>query len=388
MKKKILFVFLAASLGLIPGCVKVKMIPKLEKPPEISIVPRPQSVERLAGVFTLSTEAQVVIPTGKSEIRSVADYFIARIAEGTGVGMSVVEIDPALKADLQSKTITFRISEDPDVGAEGYTLLSGPEAILVEAAGPRGFFYAVQTIFELLPSEFYSGKANPRVRWTIPAVRISDAPRYPWRGMLLDVSRHFFPKEFIKSYHRLSGHAQDEHLPLAPDRRPGLADRDQEIPPADRGRGLARGPGGQALERPRTAERRREGDLRRILHPGRHPRDRGLRQEPVTSRSCPRSRCPATAWRPWPPIPQLSCTGGPFTVPPGGVWPITDVYCPGNDETFAFLEDVLTEVIDLFPGEYIHIGGDEVDKANWKTCPKCQARIKAEGLKNEDELQS
>jgi hexosaminidase len=86
--------------------------------------------------------------------------------------------------------------------------------------------------------------------------------------------------------------------------------------------------------------------------------------------------------------PQLSCSGGPFTVPPGGVWPIKDVYCPGNDETFAFLEDVLSEVIELFPGKIIHIGGDEVDKSTWKVCPKCQARIKAAGLKSEEELQS
>jgi hexosaminidase len=86
--------------------------------------------------------------------------------------------------------------------------------------------------------------------------------------------------------------------------------------------------------------------------------------------------------------PEYSCSGGPFTLPPGGVWPIKDVYCPGNDATFAFLEDILTEVTDLFPGEYIHIGGDEVDKSTWKTCPKCQARIQAEGLKNEEELQS
>jgi hexosaminidase len=86
--------------------------------------------------------------------------------------------------------------------------------------------------------------------------------------------------------------------------------------------------------------------------------------------------------------PEYSCSGGPFTVPPGSVWPIKDVYCPGKDETFAFLESILAEVIDLFPGEYIHIGGDEVDKSTWKACPKCQARIAGEGLKNEEELQS
>ena len=86
--------------------------------------------------------------------------------------------------------------------------------------------------------------------------------------------------------------------------------------------------------------------------------------------------------------PEFSCTGGPFTVTPGGYWPITDIFCPGNEGTFEFLEDILAEVVELFPGSFIHIGGDEANKTEWKRCPKCQARIKAEGLKDEDELQS
>ena len=86
--------------------------------------------------------------------------------------------------------------------------------------------------------------------------------------------------------------------------------------------------------------------------------------------------------------PQYSCTGGPFTVLPGGVWPVTDIYCAGNDSTFLFLQDVLSEVIDLFPSKYIHIGGDEATKTEWDKCPKCQKRIKTEGLKNSGELQS
>jgi hexosaminidase len=86
--------------------------------------------------------------------------------------------------------------------------------------------------------------------------------------------------------------------------------------------------------------------------------------------------------------PEFSCTGGPFYVMPGGYWPISDIYCAGNDFTFTFIENVLSEVIDLFPGAYIHVGGDEAAKDKWKTCPKCQARIRAESLKDEAELQS
>jgi hexosaminidase len=87
-------------------------------------------------------------------------------------------------------------------------------------------------------------------------------------------------------------------------------------------------------------------------------------------------------------FPELSCTGGPFTVPPGGIWPIKDIYCGGNDSVIVFLENVLKEVVPLFPGPFIHIGGDEADKTEWKRCPKCQARIRAEGLADEMQLQS
>jgi hexosaminidase len=87
-------------------------------------------------------------------------------------------------------------------------------------------------------------------------------------------------------------------------------------------------------------------------------------------------------------FPQYSCTGGPFTLPPGGIWPITDILCAGNDSTFEFVENVLKEVTDLFPGQYVHIGGDEAFKTEWKRCPKCQARIQNEQLADEDELQS
>ena len=387
MKKNILLVFLAASLVSMPACVKVKMIPKLEKPPEISIVPRPQSVERLPGVFTLSTEIRVIVPTGKPEIRSVADYFISQIAEGTAVGMSVVEIDPALKADLQSKTITFNISEDPGVGTEGYTLLSGPDAIRVEAAGPRGFFNAVQTIFELHPPEFYSGKANAALPWTIPAAKINDAPRYAWRGMLLDVSRHFFPKEFIKKFiGYLAMHKMNTfHWHLTDDQ--GWRVEIKKYPRLTE-------VGAWRVDREdkhwNAREPQKEGET--ATYGGFYTQDE-IREVVAYAKSLqvtivPEIELPGHCLAALASYPEYSCSGGPFTVPPGGVWPITNVYCPGKEKTFAFLEDVLAEVLALFPGEVIHIGGDEVDKANWKKCPDCQARIKAEGLKNEDELQS
>ncbi|HCY01385.1 MAG TPA: beta-N-acetylhexosaminidase, partial [Bacteroidales bacterium] len=102
----------------------------------------------------------------------------------------------------------------------------------------------------------------------------------------------------------------------------------------------------------------------------------------------PEIEMPAHAMAALAAYPELSCTGENLGTPPGGVWPITHIFCAGNDKVFDFIEDVLTEVMDLFPSQYIHIGGDEANKTNWKECPKCQKRIKKEGLKDEAELQS
>ena len=175
-----------------------------------------------------------------------------------------------------------------------------------------------------------SAAVSPTSSWTVPAVRITDRPRFAWRGRPPRRLPPFLPRRVRQALPRRDGPAQDEHVPMAPDRRPGLADRDQEVPAADRSRGLARRPGGQALERPAAARRR----ARRRPTAASTPRTTSARSSPTPRRaaspSSPRSRCPATASPPWPPIPQFSCTGGPFTVLPGGVWPITERLLPGE----------------------------------------------------------
>ena len=216
---------------------------------------------------------------------------------------------------------------------------------------------------------------------------MTDMPRFPWRGLHLDVSRHFFPASFIKTViDLLAMHKMNTfHWHLTDDQ--GWRVEIKKFPKltsvgawrADR-TGIDWSEAGPQ----RPGEEATYGgfytqeEVKDIVQYAR------LRNVTIV----PEIEMPAHTTAALAAYPQYSCTGGPFAVTTGALWPITDIFCAGNDSTFAFLQDVLTELFDLFPGTYVHIGGDEADKANWKTCPKCQARINQEGLKNEEELQS
>jgi hexosaminidase len=274
-----------------------------------------------------------------------------------------------------------------DLGPEGYELSVTPAAVSVTAIGPAGAFYGIQTLLQLLPPEAFGSAGTAGRPLTVPCLRLEDKPRLPWRGMMLDVSRHFFPKDFVKSvidslaFHKMNVFhwhlTDDQGWRLEIKKYPRLTeigawrvdreDRHWNDRPAQQ-------PGEQATYGGFYTQE----DVREIVAYA------AARQVTVV----PEIEMPGHCLAALAAYPELSCTGGPFTVSPGGYWPIMDVYCPGNEKTFAFLEDVLTEVIALFPGDYVHIGGDEVDKTHWKTCPKCQARMKKEGLKSEEELQS
>jgi len=384
MKNIAKFCLLTAGLALLAACAPVRTAPPFGRAAEIRIIPRPLMVEPQPGEFLFAPEgARIIVPPGESGIRSSAVMLSVRLNECTQASFELAEGE-TFPAEASNAILFKKIA---GLGPEAYRLTAGPGRILIEASSPPGFFYAVQTIYQLLPPEVYSPKPEPGVRWAVPGVRIEDGPRYPWRGMLLDVSRHFFPKEFIRRYidylamHKMNTFhwhlTDDQGWRIEIKKYPRLTEigawrADREDKPWN------------GREPQRDGEKATYGgfytqaDIREIV-------------EYAKSRCVtivPEIEMPGHCMSVLAAYPQLSCTGGPFTVPPGGVWPIVHVYCPGNDETFSFLEDVLTEVIDLFPGDTIHIGGDEVDKANWKTCPKCQARMKAEGLKTEEELQS
>jgi hexosaminidase len=245
------------------------------------------------------------------------------------------------------------------LGDEGYELHVTPERITVRAQKPAGLFYGSHTLQQLL--------ASP----PIPALRMVDRPRFTWRGLMLDEARHFFGKEFVKrvldllAQHKLNVFhwhlCDDQGWRLEIKKRPRLT----EV-------GAWRGGDGQ-----RYGGYYSLAEIREIVT---YARSRFVTVVPEIE-------MPGHATAALASYPELSCTGGPFDVATG--WGIfEDVFCAGNDATFAFLEDVLAEVLELFPSRFVHIGGDECPKTRWRACPKCQKRIRDEQLADEQELQS
>jgi hexosaminidase len=254
-----------------------------------------------------------------------------------------------------------------DLPEEGYRLAVKPHGVRAEAATEAGLFYALQTLRQLSPAG-----AKGVGALELPCVEIEDAPRFAWRGLHLDVCRHFFGIDFLKRYlDWMAMHKYNVfHWHLTDDQGWRLA-----VP-----------------KYPKLAEIsawRTEKDG--ASHGGFYSREEVCevveyaRQRHITV--LPEIELPGHAQAALAAYPEYSCAGGPFAVV--NEWGVFDeVFCAGNDETFAFLEDVFAEVLALFPGDYVHIGGDECPKTRWKECPKCQQRMLDEGLKNEEELQS
>ncbi|MBM2841260.1 MAG: beta-N-acetylhexosaminidase, partial [Bacteroidetes bacterium] len=349
----------------------------------INVIPKPVSLTVGKGAFIL-TPATRVVSLGSNETHAkVAEYLVERLRNAAGYKLKLQGAANIPKANF----ILLNYIKDEELGKEGYAVEVKRDRVYLEANNDRGFFYAVQTLLQLMPPVVFSAKPARQVKWNIPCVSVRDYPRFEWRGMHLDVSRHFLPKDFIKTYiDMLAMHKMNVfHWHLTDDQGWRL-----EIRKYPKLTEVAAWRVDRENQPWNDRDPQREGEI--ATYGGFYTQDeiRGI-VEYAAERNVtivPEIEMPAHTTAVLAAYPQLSCTGGPFRVPPGGVWPITDIFCAGNDSTFLFLQDVLTEVMDLFPGKYIHIGGDEADKKEWKACPKCQARIRHEGLQDEAELQS
>ena len=346
----------------------------------LALVPTPVSMKVQKKQFQLKRDTPITFQGEGTQ--AVARYLADLLAPATGYDLSV---RPYGSSDL-GICLRLRPSQPP-LAPEAYALQVTPQAVMLTASTAPGLFYGVQTLRQLLPPAIESPQKVSRAQWTLPCVTIQDAPRYAWRGMMLDVSRHVFPKAFIKDFidllalHKLN----TLHWHLVDDQ--GWRIEIKKYPKLTE------------IGAWRVDREHLHWNARDAQQPGEKPSYGGfytqdeIREVVAYARSrfitvVPEIEMPAHVTAALAAYPELSCTGGPFTVPPGGLWPITDIYCAGNDRVFTFLENVLTEVMDLFPGAYIHVGGDEATKTEWEKCPKCQARIKSEGLKDEHELQS
>ncbi len=364
----------------IPIIMHLTIFPIMITAHEISIIPRPVKVVDGKGVFSFNKNTSVVIEGDFKQLSAIASLCMDGICTCTGTEMVLKKIPITKK--LKNVIILKLLKCNKDDDQEGYRLTVGTNRITVESIAPAGIFYGIQSLLQLIPKEKQGSE------FAIPAVSIEDRPRFKWRGMHLDVSRHFFPKEFIKTYiDMLAMHKMNVfHWHLTDDQ--GWRIEIKKYPELT-------GVSAWRVDRENISEwnfRDGQRNGEKATYGGFYTQDEIKNIVQYAQKRfitiVPEIEMPGHTKAVLAAYPRFSCTGGPFTIPAGRYWPITDIYCAGNDSTFQFLQDVLNEVIALFPGKYIHIGGDEANHKEWKKCTKCQNRIKSEGLRDEQELQS
>jgi hexosaminidase len=370
-------------VALLVSCAAPRPVETPPRSVETAVIPNPVSLVRQPGSFLITSSARIAVPEGDRQAGDVGRYLAERLKSAFGLDVPVSDGPPVEEPGV----IFLRRGGRPSLGAEGYELSVTPAAISIDAPQADGLFYGVQTLLQLLPPEAFGSAGAAGGPAVVPCARVEDQPRLPWRGLHLDSSRHFFSKEFVKRYldymamHKLNTFhwhlTDDQGWRIEIKKYPRLTEVGAWRVDHEDLNWNSR-PAQQPGEKATNGGFYTQADVREVLA---YAAERHITVVPEIEMP---GHCTSALAA----YPELSCSGGPFTVPSGGLWPISDVYCPGNEAVFAFLEDVLDEVLALFPSKIIHIGGDEVDKSRWKVCPKCQARMKAEGLKSEEELQS
>ena len=344
---------------------------------DFSIVPQPTTLTPASGAFALNNDTRIKVSPAAS---SLGHYLKSSLAVPTGLTLAVQTVEGDITAGANEIVLSLS-SEIGLATREGYRLQVTPDHIEIRAATAQGLFYGLQTLRQLLPVETERQTQVVDVAWTVPAVTIEDAPKYSWRGLHLDVARHFFPVAFIKKFldlmalHKLNVFhwhlTEDQGWRIEIKKYPKLttvgSQRSATPFPADRTQLDGKPYGGFYTQE----------EVREVVA---YAAERFITVVPEIE-------MPGHAVAALASYPELGCTGQGYEVRTR--WGIAeDVFCAGNDQVFTFLQDVLTEVLALFPSEFIHIGGDECPKVRWQACPKCQARIKDEGLADEYELQS
>ncbi len=335
-----------------------------------AIIPRPASMTAGSGTFTLRERTTIMLATPDPRLTEVASLLREALAAG-GVRAEVRYGLPRPGAIVLEAAGWYGRTGGAAADSEAYDLWVTREGVRMRAGSATGLVWAVQTFRQLLPPDFEATGPTGR-DWAIPAVEIHDAPRFRWRGVLLDVGRHFFTVDEVKrqidlySRYKLNVFhwhlTEDQGWRIEIRRYPRLTEVGAWRTEADGSR-----TGGFYTQR----------EVREVVD---YARRRGVTVVPEIE--MPGHSSAAIAAYPW-----LGCTNERITVPTTwGVFP--DVYCVGKPDVLRFLENVLDEVVALFPGRYVHIGGDEVPKDRWRACAECQELMRREGLASEDELQS
>ncbi len=330
---------------------------------ELALIPRPEKITQNQGNFSLNAQTTLIVAdTSLNSEQRLLNGYLSQYYK------------ISLKKEKNKTTNAIQLSLSPDLAPEAYTLTITPERINITGGTKAGVFYGIQTLIQLLPIE---GGETLKV----PCVSIEDSPRFAWRGMHLDVSRHFFSVEFVKKYIDIlaSYKMNTFHWHLTDDQ--GWRIEIKKYPKLTEVGAWRKGS---------MIGSYKDHKFDTLSYGGYYTQEQikevvGYAQKRHIT-IVPEIEMPGHSLSAIAAYPNLSCTGKPVDV--GMSWGVEEnVFCP-TEETFQFLTDVLTEVTALFPGKYIHIGGDEVPKASWKSSAFCQELMKGEKLKDEHELQS
>lgn len=352
---------------------------------EVNIIPKPLEAEIRNGEFIINGSTKIVVCDADAETQKIASDFVAKINKAKHFNLKVIVEDNA--TTKLTNEIRFCLSADSEkYGKEGYSLDVSSDGIFIEAHKANGLFYAVQTIYQLLPYQIFSSDAIGSIELKIPNIFVFDKPRFGWRGNMLDPSRHFISTDYIKQnldylaglkMNKFHWHLTDDQgwrieiksYPKLTDIGAWRVNRNDE-------------PWGGRSEQ-QVDEVATYGGYytqEQIVEIIEYAKDRYI--EIIPEIDIPgHSRAAIAAY------PQISCDEAHYTVATGGIME-ENTYCPGKEVTFEFTEKMLNEVMDLFPSKYMHIGGDECNKEKWKGCEHCQKRIADNNLADEHELQS
>ena len=340
------------------------------------ILPRPQQVDRQQGEYVMRGEQTVAFPDSSAGAHTVFRYLSEALRPA---GISLKQVAPEVKASI-------RWSFSDQLAEEAYTLTITPEAISIcSSPSAKGLFYGVQSLLQLLPPSAWDTKQKPAESYQLPAMNLTDAPRFAYRGAMMDVGRNFLPKEAVlkmldlMAFYKLNRFhfhlTDDQGWRIEIKKYPRLTEKGAYRKQTQVGHCDYYFP-----RRYDGIEKRgfyTQDEIREIV---RYAADRFITVIPEIE--MPGHSSAALAC-----YPELSCGLGKTYVVRDYYDVFDEVYCP-KEHTFRFLEDVLTEVIDLFPSHYIHIGGDECPKKAWKKCSHCQALMKQLNLPDESALQS
>ncbi|MFV0505250.1 MAG: family 20 glycosylhydrolase [Bacteroidales bacterium] len=342
----------------------------------LSVVPQPVDAEVKEGSFSIKPSTKLLFYSSRAEDKELLILVEELLKDGCGHAVE----SSGDENEKISGNILLQLNqpESEELGTEGYSLDINEEHIVLRANTTDGLFYGAQSLWQLLTASENN---------VLPCAEITDYPRFEWRGMHLDVSRHFFPVDFIYKYidylamHKMNifhWHLVDDQAwrieikkyPKLTEVGAWRADRedlDWEL------RGGKMKPDEEKYGGFYTQEQ-----VKSVVE--------YARKKHVTV--IPEIEMPAHVMSALAAYPEYSCSGEYQDIPAGAIWPITHIFCAGKDETFTFLENVLDEVMGLFPSTYIHIGGDEATKTEWEKCERCQARMETENLDDEHELQA